>query len=180
MHRGDTFDLAHLIRENFITCHSYVLDRTRMGRFPVKFAEELSLHEDYAFLLRLCALFRPALPPGPPSCEYRIRDDGTNSILYGGSESAMMGKQRAWSLSTTLKNASKRSIQMLVTEEEFEDETERVRKTTWSIAEEAGRRAAILKEPRFQLVDKANSLVKQRGPRVHNALKFVASKLIKR
>jgi len=171
MMRGDTLDLGHLIYENFITCHAYVLDRSRLGKFPVGFAEELSLHEDYVFLLRLCALFRPALPPGVASCEYRIRDDGSNSIMYGGaSEAARREKQRKWALSSAMKDAYKRGLQMLLTEQEFQDEIA-VSHHKGSYAFQSKLREQGFPEVRYQIVDKLNALVKHRGPRVHQAIK---------
>lgn len=176
MVRGDSFDLAQLIHENYITCHAYVLDRTRVGNFQVSFAEEMSLHEDYTFLLRLCALFRPAFPPGVPSCEYRLRDDGSNSVLYGGSESAQREKQRNWAMSTVLKDAVKRNQQLLLTEQEFQDEMERTHRRGQLMGVDVARQQ-LQQEPRFQLIDKANTLLKQRGPKFHRTLKTAFKRL---
>jgi hypothetical protein len=177
-HGGSTFDLTRLIHENFITCHAYVVDRSRLGNFPVAFAEEMSLHEDYVFLLRLVALFRPLLIEGVPSCEYRIRDDGTNSILHGeGTEAALEDKRRRWALSSALKDAYKRHLQLLITEQEFEDECARSQRRGYHI----GREEVLKRGPealRFQLINEINEVIKQRLPGVHQALKSLALRLL--
>ena|GEM_PF-612032 len=177
MGRGDTFDLGLLIHDNYITCHSYVMDRHRLGNFQISFAEEMSLHEDYSFLLRLCALFRPVFTPGVPSCEYRMRDDGTNSILHGGaSETARKEKQRNWAISSVLKDAIKRNLQVLLTEQEFQDELGRYHQQGQQGAAETVRQQMLNEAQgplRFRLVNKANAVLKNRSTRAHGVLKKV-------
>nr|WP_246357258.1 glycosyltransferase [Pyxidicoccus fallax] len=181
--RSGKFELHQLVRENNITCHSWVVDRARLGRFPVGFAEELSLHEDYAFLLRLAALFRPALVEGTATCEYRMRDDGTNSILFGGNATVQAEKHRAWAASTALINALKRNLQVLLTEHDLEMEAEKVRAAVEDAKREpleAGQRAVdMLNAPRFVLIDRANLAVKEHLPRAHRAVKLALSSLLR-
>ncbi len=175
--RGDTFNLGKLVHDNYITCHAYVLDRQRLGSFQISFPEELSLHEDYSFLLRLCALFRPVFSQKVPSCEYRMRDDGSNSILHGSaSESAWREKQRNWTLSTVLKDATKRNLQVLMTEQELQDDLERAQQQAQQVGMELARQQLLneVQGPlRFRIIDKANTVLKKRGARVHGVLKTV-------
>jgi len=67
---------------NFVAIHSYVVDRTKVNPFDIKITRCTSGRlEDYELLLRL-------LPLGAfdfsqlhnPLCEYRIREDGSNTI----------------------------------------------------------------------------------------------------
>ncbi|WP_157823985.1 glycosyltransferase family A protein [Melittangium boletus] len=177
MGRDDTFNLGLLIHDNYITCHSYVMDRHRLGNFQISFAEEMSLHEDYSFLLRLCALFRPVFTPGVPSCEYRMRDDGSNSILHGSaSEAARREKQRNWAISSVLKDATKRNLQMLLTEQEFQDELGRYHQQGQQAAAETVRQQLLndTQGPlRFRVINKANAVLKKRSARIHGTLKKV-------
>lgn len=71
-----------LFFDNFVPIHSYVIDRSRTGDFPLAFDETTSFLEDYHFLLQLCASFEPDLSRRDvPVCEYRIRLDGSNTVL---------------------------------------------------------------------------------------------------
>jgi hypothetical protein len=47
--------VADLFRENFCPIHSFVLDRTRVPPDDLHFEPMLTIHEDYEFLLRVCA-----------------------------------------------------------------------------------------------------------------------------
>lgn len=72
-----------LFRENFITIHSYVIDRSRLGSFKLYFDEQLPPLEDYDFLIRLFAEHEPDMSKiDVPVCEYRVRRDGSNSIPH--------------------------------------------------------------------------------------------------
>jgi hypothetical protein len=73
-----------LFRGNFIPIHSYVVDKGRIGSFDLYFDESFPPLEDYDFLLRLCAVFEPDFSKIDHAvCEYRIREDRSNSIPYG-------------------------------------------------------------------------------------------------
>lgn len=73
-----------LFRTNFVPIHSYVIDRSRIGEFELYVDESLSKHEDYDFLIRFCATFEPDFAKlDTPVCEYRIRQDGSNTVLDG-------------------------------------------------------------------------------------------------
>jgi glycosyltransferase involved in cell wall biosynthesis len=72
-----------IVRDNFVPIHSYVIDRSRIGSFDLYFDELLPPLEDYDFLLRLFSSFEPDLSKlDTPVCEYRVREDGSNSIPY--------------------------------------------------------------------------------------------------
>lgn len=188
MPRPESFDLAALVIDNYITCHSYVLDRTRMGRFALEFPEQMTVLEDYVFLLKLSALFRPDFLSGPPSCEYRIRDDGTNSVMVGGlSEQLRTARENQWAIARHVKDLAKRSIQMLMTESEFERHLEHTRRQTLQSVEAAARSTQVHQEifdslrsqPRFQIIDRANEKLKHHLPGTHRRLKSLAKRLLR-
>jgi hypothetical protein len=173
MPRAESFDLAALVIDNFITCHSYVLDRSRLGRFALEFSEKMTVLEDYLFLLHLAALFRPDYLPGPASCEYRIRDDGSNSVSTDNlSEQRRREREQQWAIARYAKDLAKRSIQMLISEQEFEQAL-RASSTTQTQHPEN-----LHSQPRFQLVDRANSVLKQRLPGTHRVFKSLAQRLL--
>ena len=73
---------ADLFIDNFIPFHSYVLDRDRIPPHLLEFDETLDRLEDYEFLVKLAV----SVPfdfknQGHPVCEYRIRDDGSNTVV---------------------------------------------------------------------------------------------------
>jgi hypothetical protein len=188
MPRPDSFDLAALVNDNYITCHSYVLDRTRVGRFPLEFPEQMTVLEDYVFLLRMSALFRPDFLAGPASCEYRIRDDGSNSVMTENlSGQLRTERQNQWAIARHITDLSKRSVQMLMSESEFERHLERTRQQAVMSVEASARSTDAQKQifdslraqPRFQIVDKANSALKQHLPRAHQGLKSLAKRLLR-
>ena len=72
-----------LFQRNFVPIHSYVIDRSRISDFELYFDDAFPLLEDYDFLLRFFARFDPDFSKlDVPVCEYRIREDGSNSIPY--------------------------------------------------------------------------------------------------
>jgi hypothetical protein len=168
------FERADLVQSNYVTCHSYVVDRTRLGSFPVEFAEETSRNEDYIFLLRLTALFRPLMLTDRPTAEYRIRNDGTNTVLAGATAESHAQNARAWRLAELLKDAAK-SAQMLITLDEYESDLKRA----WEIGNQTGRSAQVPATHngslRYQVADDLNGLVKRVLP-VHGVLKNLLSK----
>jgi glycosyltransferase involved in cell wall biosynthesis len=83
--KGDPFAWGKtrldLVRDNFVPIHSYVIDRERVSASDLHFDESFALLEDYEFLLRLCAQYQFDFAcRNVPVCEYRIRDDGSNSM----------------------------------------------------------------------------------------------------
>ena len=154
---GDRFDRASLIRDNYIALNSYVIDRTRLGRFALRFPESFSQLEDYVLLLQLAALFQPQFVSGPATCEYRIRDDGTNTVVDGGRADAAPAWQRAQELTDRIK----RNVMMLVSEHEFTE-------ANVPIALKSPHR-----ELRYRVVDQLNAALKG-APLLHGALKALA------
>ena len=74
-----------LFADNFAPIHSFVLDRARLGDFPLAFDAGYDRHEDYALLLRLLARFEPDVSQLTRACaEYRLRADGSNTVLVPG------------------------------------------------------------------------------------------------
>jgi len=70
-----------LFLNNFIPIHSYVLDRKQIDPTMIKFNPELSCFEDYEFLLKCAAQYEFDFAElATPVVEYRIRNDGSNTI----------------------------------------------------------------------------------------------------
>lgn len=187
MPRPESFDIAALVVDNFITCHSYVVDRSRLGQFPFEFPEHMTVLEDYLFLLRFAALFSPDFLAGPSSCEYRIRDDGSNSVLTDNLAGQLRtDREQQWSMARHAKDLAKRDIQMLMTERQFEQHLEHTRQQALQSAEAQARSAeahrqileGLRSHLRFHLADWANGLLKQRLPGAHQTVKSLAKRLL--
>jgi 2-polyprenyl-3-methyl-5-hydroxy-6-metoxy-1,4-benzoquinol methylase len=74
-----------LFTANFVPIHSYVIDRSRLGAFELRFDETYTLLEDYEFLLRLCAVFEPSFAAmDRPVAEYRLEGKGSERVLIDG------------------------------------------------------------------------------------------------
>jgi len=69
------FDLSFFQYNRPIGC-SLVIDRSRLGRFPLAFSRTEGPLENDPLLIKLAALFRPAVVQGPPSCEQRMNGGG--------------------------------------------------------------------------------------------------------
>jgi hypothetical protein len=177
MPQGTAWDLPHLLRENYVACHAYVVDRERVGDLELSFLENVSRHEDAAFVLRLATLFRPVFLAGAPSCEYRMRDDGTNSIMLPTHPKHVQERNAVeWGRAEAELDRLRGSLQVLTTAAEVVAELERYRGAgqASTSAPLAAYDAASL-EPRslplrYRLVDRLNDALK-RAPGVHRALK---------
>lgn len=76
------FSYVQLLIENFITIHSYVIDRNRINKdFELKFNTELELYEDYEFALRLAYNHTP-YHLDKVVAFYKVRTDNTNSFEF--------------------------------------------------------------------------------------------------
>lgn len=163
------FSLPHFVNDNYIPLHAFVLDTSRLGRFPIVFSEELTRLEDYVFLLRLSALFRPVFVPGHASCEYRLRDDGSNSTpLESDSDERKRELEGEWNYSRAIKDAVKRKLTLLVRMGEI-----------GAAGPDAGpARIVAPDELRYRLVDEVNTRFKERAPGIHAVAKVLLSKLL--
>ncbi len=73
-----------LLESNFIPLHSYVVDTSKFDRAQWQTSENLSRFEDYLLLLNLAAQCDfDFYYHSQVLCQYRIRDDGSNSTLQG-------------------------------------------------------------------------------------------------
>jgi len=73
-----------LLKSNFIPLHSYVADTSKFDRQRWQTSESLSRFEDYLLLLKVAAQCEfDFYYHNQVLCEYRIRDDGSNSTLQG-------------------------------------------------------------------------------------------------
>ncbi|MBX5480937.1 MAG: glycosyltransferase family 2 protein [Myxococcaceae bacterium] len=166
------YSRARLLESNFIPCHAYVVDRFRVGSFPLAFAEEANRNEDYILLLRLCALFQPIQLRGPFGCEHRLREDGSNSMVVDSEPPAIRRrKEREWLVSLAMMEAYKRKTFLLLAANEMEDEVH----------------AAVARLPppaesplRYQLAERLNQRLKEISPRTHRLLKKGLSFLVGR
>lgn len=156
-------ELAQLMQDNYVTCHSYVVDRLRLGRFELGFEERLDKGEDYALLLRLLSVFRPLALGGTPTAEYRIRDNGTNTIVHATPDMSLrarLGKQ--WESAIEFRDRLTGPLQMLLTREEFVAEIKK---------RNPGVEPPAPAELRYRLADFANSVLKKGLPFVHSRVK---------
>lgn len=161
--RSDTLALAQLLHDNYVTCHSYVIDRSRLGQFSLGFEERLSKGEDYVMLLRLLALFRPIAVGGSPSAEYRIRDDGTNTIVHDTDDAEARARLIAqWEEAIAVKNQLTDELQVLISKKDLVAEAIR------SIELEA---RSGPEELRYRIADFANSALKSALPTLHSVIR---------
>lgn len=73
--------LADLLRANFCPIHSFVVDRTRLDPAELRFEENLTLEEDYDFLLRVCARHRADFSLIHTQIgEYFFKTDNSNTL----------------------------------------------------------------------------------------------------
>lgn len=91
------FSYLNLWDDNFIPLHSYLIDRSRLGREVIQFNESFTMLEDYAFLLKLAANYPPMYHP-EVTCEYRFRMDGSNSTCLSDEKNGItdLEKQQRW------------------------------------------------------------------------------------
>lgn len=99
---------------NFLPCHSFILDRNRLDNRMIHFTPGQARNEDYECLLKLAANcefdFTHLLDP---VAEYRIRDDGTNTILSGGTE--IENNRKLWDCAEDYIQRCKESLQISLT-----------------------------------------------------------------
>ena len=165
-HTG-TLDLGRLAHDNYVTCHSYVVDRFRTGAFPIGFDERLTKGEDYALVLRLLSVFRPAALGARPTCEYRIRDDGTNTIVHDTpDELARAERIKEWVAALDYQWELTRELPFLLGRREF---IEAMAYTPGEAEPPAPR-----PELRYRMVDAANEALKNRLPGLHLGIKKLA------
>nr|WP_314075894.1 glycosyltransferase [uncultured Roseococcus sp.] len=73
--------LIDLFHQNFCPIHSYVVDRARVPADELRFEPQLTLEEDYEFLLRVCARVRSDFELiGTQIGEYYYKTDLSNTI----------------------------------------------------------------------------------------------------
>ncbi len=84
--------LADQLANNFCPIHSFVFERTKLPT-GLRFETDLTRHEDYDFLLRVCASVRSDFSLVDTIVgDYYLKSDGSNSIL---TESSFTGANRA-------------------------------------------------------------------------------------
>jgi ubiquinone/menaquinone biosynthesis C-methylase UbiE len=117
------FDLFHT---NFIPIHSYVINRKSVSEDHLKFNETLSRLEDYEFLLRIAAIYQfdfSALDQ--PVCEYRIRLDGSNTVLEEKKDLSFEEKQQ-WENAVSQIDGFKKNTGVITSLSEIGMATQRV------------------------------------------------------
>lgn len=82
---GHSISVAELVYANFLPIHSYIVDLCRFDRSLFVFDTRVPLLEDYKMLLKLVAEDKgfDFASMSIPICEYRMRTDGSNSVLFG-------------------------------------------------------------------------------------------------
>jgi glycosyltransferase involved in cell wall biosynthesis len=80
-YKKEQFFLDAFFQNNFIPIHSYILDREKINSELLQFDETLKVTEDYAFLLKIAALY-PPLYISKITCEYRFWTNGSNTNYH--------------------------------------------------------------------------------------------------
>jgi hypothetical protein len=174
----DRFSLPELVHENYIPAHAYVLDRERLGPFRVAFSEEVSRAEDYVFLLRLASFFRPVFLGEGASCEYRMRDDGSNSNMIAEQPEEVMARELvAWRAAQSVKDAMKRGLAMLLSMGEYEDDVKRAYAVGREVGIVEGSANPVAQPLRHRIVDAMNVAAKRAVPGAHGRLKDVLARI---
>jgi len=167
MPRSDAFRLAELAYDNYVTCHSYVIDRTRLGTFRPRFEESLDKGEDYVMVLRLMALFEPLATGGVPSAEYRIRDNGSNTIIHETSDGVLAQRiKKEWGIAIARQQDLTRPLQVLLTLGQVVQEAR-------SGIDQADAASSPPNALRYRLVEVANASLKSKLPWIHSSLKSI-------
>lgn len=100
-------DLMDLFDHNFCPIHSFVIDRSRMDGADLYFDTALRKHEDYEFLLRLCAKYEASFAlVGTFVGDYYLKNDGSNTNTW------RMGEGVEWEESTQELDARKGQIRL--------------------------------------------------------------------
>ena len=85
------FSYSHLFFENYIPIHSFMIDRYRIQKSELYFDETVECLEDYIFLVIFAFRYKPSYL-NEKICEYRIRLDGSNSVMIGTGSSLKLEK----------------------------------------------------------------------------------------
>ena len=81
-------NLVDFFNMNFCPLHSFVLDRSRIERSDLWMDPRLSKHEDYDFLLRICAKYKASFGRIDTEVgDYYLKNDGSNTISVASNES---------------------------------------------------------------------------------------------
>jgi glycosyltransferase involved in cell wall biosynthesis len=99
-----------LFLDNFIPIHSFVIDRAQIDPELLRFDVTLRCFEDYEVLLKLAAKYEFDFTDlSTPIVEYRIRNDGSNTIPTHESDPQ---KLQEWTEAKTKMNQLKQSLQV--------------------------------------------------------------------
>ncbi len=110
-----------LLKSNFIPLHSYVADTSKFERANWQTSESLSRFEDYLLLLKVAAQCEfDFFYHNQVLCEYRIRDDGSNSTLQG-KEHASAAEKEQWAQAFQHIQDLKPSLIFQISARELED-----------------------------------------------------------
>jgi glycosyltransferase involved in cell wall biosynthesis len=165
-----------LLRDNFVPIHSYVIDRERVNASELRFDESFTLLEDYEFLLRLCALYDFDFSSRDvPVCEYRIRDDGSNSMPS--SQETSPAAREALERARSAIEARKKGIRLIVSARELEDIRERIDRFDRVLEAERARFDSVLEAERsiyrnsvaYKVAWQVNKIL-SRNPRLERAM----------
>jgi glycosyltransferase involved in cell wall biosynthesis len=98
-------NLLDLFDHNFCPIHSFVIDRSRVDRAHLWFDTALTRHEDYEFLLRLCARYKSSFELiGTFAGDYYLKNDGSNTNTW------LSGEEGGWGESTAFLEKRKSEI----------------------------------------------------------------------
>lgn len=168
------FDLPRLLHANYAPSHAFVVDRDRIGRFDLSLPEDLDRAEDYALVLRLAALFRPAWVDAA-GCEYRLRDDGTNANpAASAAPGAWAETPEGWARAEARVAAAKSGLAVLATAADLARAAEADRPIFADAAAPAVAAAVAPPPLRHRLADRLNDVVKSAAPALHGGARRLA------
>ncbi|MEB3237947.1 MAG: glycosyltransferase [Candidatus Sericytochromatia bacterium] len=164
---------------NFIPIHSFCVDRMSEIGSRLAFDETMIRHEDYDAILRLSSEGRPAFAP-EFTCEYRIRQDGSNTVLAGTLDDADLRlKSRAWDQAQGQLERTRDRLNVSLWNRDIFSEISRLRgevhRLSMLVDDPAGHLYGV-KPLRYRLSDKLNGAVK-RLPVAHVGMRRLGESL---
>ncbi|MEB3203384.1 MAG: glycosyltransferase [Candidatus Sericytochromatia bacterium] len=158
---------------NFIPIHSFCVDRATEVGAALTFDESMIRAEDYDALLRLASQSKPAFSP-EFTCEYRIRLDGSNTVLDGTLDVGDLRiKSRPWEEAQHQIERTRQRLDLAIWNQDIFAEIARLRgevhRLTLLVNDYGGVQSES-KPLRYRLSDKVNSVLK-RLPLAHKGMR---------
>ncbi|MBM3258983.1 MAG: glycosyltransferase family 2 protein [Candidatus Sericytochromatia bacterium] len=164
---------------NFIPIHSFCVDRATEIGAALTFDESMIRHEDYDALLRLSSQSKPAVST-EFTCEYRIRLDGSNTVLAGTSDVGdFKNKSKSWAVAQLQLERTRDRLDTSLWNREVFAEIARLRGEVHRLSllvNDYGGVQCESKPLRYRLSDKINSALK-RLPLAHKGMRRLGTRM---